>query len=314
MKIAFLGTPGIAATCLESLAKGSHEIVAVVTHPDKAMGRGMKFHPTPVKETALRLGIPVLECPDAKDPAFAAALRALELDLLVIVAFVVLPNAVLDSARLGAINLHGSLLPRWRGAAPVQRSVEAGEPVTGGTVFRLDSGVDTGGILLQERLEVGENETSGEVLMRLASQGGGWLLRAVDMLAADPGNPGIPQDKALATRAPKLFPEEGELDWTLPAGKLHDKIRAFHPAPGCWSRSEGLRLKVWRTRHLTESVTGEPGTVSRTASGKVAIACADGALELVEVQPEGKKRLEAAAWFNGLHADGAVRLGGPQHL
>ena len=299
MKIAFLGTPGIAATCLESLAKGSHEIIAVVTHPDKAMGRGMKFHPTPVKETALRLGIPVLECPDAKDPAFAAALRALELDLLVIVAFVVLPNAVLDSARLGAINLHGSLLPRWRGAAPVQRSVEAGEPVTGG-------------ILLQERLEVGEDETSGEVLMRLASQGGEWLLRAVDMLAENPDNPGIPQDKALATRAPKLFPEEGELDWTLPAGKLHDKIRAFHPAPGCWSRFEGLRLKVWRTRHLTESVTGEPGTISRTAGGKVAIACTDGALELVEVQPEGKKRLDAVAWFNGLHAEGAVRLGAPQ--
>lgn len=309
MRIAFLGTPAIAATCLEALAKGAHEIVTVVTHPDKAMGRGLKLHPTPVKETAQRLGLPVLECPDAKDPAFAQSLRALDLDLLVIVAFVVLPDAVLDAAHLGAINLHGSLLPRWRGAAPVQRSVEAGEKVTGGTVFRLDSGVDTGGILLQETIEVGEDETSGEVLARLAEHGGSWLLRAVDLLEADPRNPGTPQDKSLATRAPKLFPEEGELDWALPARRLHDKIRAFHPAPGCWTRLEGTRLKVWRTRVLTESVQGEPGTVSRTAAGKVAVACIDGSLELVEVQPEGKKRLDAAAWFNGLQAGTATRLG-----
>jgi len=251
----------------------------------------------------------VLEFPDAKDPAFAAALRALDLDLLVIVAFVVLPDAVLDAARLGAVNLHGSLLPRWRGAAPVQRSVEAGEPVTGGTVFRLDSGIDTGGILLQERIEVGENETSGEVLARLAEHGGEWLLRAVDLLAADPANPGTPQDKSLATRAPKLFPEEGALDWSLPARRLHDKIRAFHPAPGCWTLLEGVRLKVWRTLVLTESVKSPPGTAARTDRGTVAVACGEGALELVEVQPEGKKRLPGPDWFNGLHAGGTVRLG-----
>lgn len=309
MRLAFLGTPAIAATCLETLAQGPHEIVTVVTHPDKAMGRGLKLHPTPVKEMAQKLGLPVLECPDAKDPAFAQALRALDVDLLVIVAFVVLPNAVLDAAHLGAINLHGSLLPRWRGAAPVQRSVEAGEAVTGGTVFRLDSGVDTGGVLLRREIAVGEDETAGEVLARLAAEGGTWLLEAVALLEADPHLPGEPQDPARATRAPKLFPEQGELDWSLPARRLHDRIRAFHPAPGCWTLHAGTRLKVWRTRVLTESVTGAPGTVARTASGAVAVACGEGCLELVEVQPEGKKRLEGSAWLNGLHGQPEVRLG-----
>jgi methionyl-tRNA formyltransferase len=309
MKIAFLGTPGIAATCLEALSKGSHEIVTVVTHPDRPMGRGMKLHPTPVKEMAMRLGLPVLECPDAKDPRFAETLQVLDLDLLVVVAFVVLPDSVLRATRLGAINLHGSLLPRWRGAAPVQRSVEAGETVTGGTIFRLDTGIDTGGILLQETIAVGENDTSGEVLEKLAQAGGDWLLKALDLLQENPKNAGTPQDKALATRAPKLFPEEGELDWALPARRLHDKIRAFHPAPGCWTRIEGVRLKVWRTRNLTESVAGAPGAVVRDPAGRVCIACGEGALELVELQPEGKKRLPAADWFNGLHKASEVLLG-----
>ena len=309
MKIAFLGTPAIAATCLESLAQGSHTIVTVVTHPDKAQGRGLRLQPTPVKEAALRLGLPVLECPDAKDPVFAQALRELEIDLLVVVAFVVLPREVLATTRLGAVNLHGSLLPKWRGAAPVQRSVESGEPVTGATVFRLDAGVDTGGILLQEEITVEANETSGDVLSRLAILGGPLLGRAIDLLERDPANSGTPQDKSLATRAPKLFPEEGELDWSLPAQRLHDKIRAFHPAPGCWTLVDGARLKIWRTLSLTESVEFPAGTAIKLPGNRIVVACGKACLELVEVQPEGKKRISGQDWFNGLRKPEGVVLG-----
>jgi methionyl-tRNA formyltransferase len=300
MRVVFLGTPPVAATCLEGFAKGSHEIVLVGTHPDRIAGRGLKAVPTAVKEAASRLGLPVLEVPDVKDPSFAQTLRDLHTDLLVVVAFVVLPPEVLGATRLGAVNLHGSLLPRWRGAAPVQRAVEAGETVTGGTIFRLDNGVDTGGILLRKTIPVGPDETSGDVLAKLAEQGGAWLLEAVDHLQMHPEDAGFKQDPAKATRAPKLFPEEGQLDFTKTASVLHDKIRAFHPAPGCWCRPSGRLLKIWRTKMVMESVaTGE--AVRR--DGRVLAGCGEGALELVEVQPEGKKRQSGIDWFNGLRVD-----------
>ena len=290
----------MAATCLEAFAKGAHEIVLVGTHPDRIAGRGLKSIPTAVKEMANQLGLPVLEVPDVKDPSFAQTLRDLHADLLVVVAFVVLPSEVLGATRLGAVNLHGSLLPKWRGAAPVQRAVEAGEAITGGTIFRLDNGVDTGGIILQETIAIGPDDTSGEVLAKLADQGGAWLLKAVDHLQSHPEDAGIKQDPAKATRAPKLFPEEGQLDFTKTAQTLHDKIRAFHPAPGCWCRPGGKLLKVWRTKVATESVVcGE--AVRR--EGRVLMGCSDGALELIEVQPEGKKRQSGIDWFNGLHLD-----------
>ncbi len=310
MRIIFLGTPDVAASCLETVAAGQHEIVSVVTLPDKAQGRGMKLHPTPVKEMAQRLGLPTLECPDAKDPAFADTIRALEADLLVVVAFVILPHAVLAATRLGAVNLHGSLLPRWRGAAPVQRSVEAGEKITGASVFRLDTGVDTGGVLLQEKLAVGEDETSGEVLAHLGKIGGPLLLRAISLLEKAPQTVGTVQDPALATRAPKLFPEEGEIDWTQPAVRLHDKIRAFNPAPGAWSLLGGERFKIWRT-HVFEGdfEAAAPGEVRKCGKGRVAVATGAGALELIEVQPQGKKRLSGRDWFNGQHGAEPPRLG-----
>lgn len=309
MRVVFLGTPQIAATCLEEIHRsGLHEIVAVGTHPDRPQRRGLKLLPTAVKETASRLDLPVLEVPDAKDPVFAQALAALNADLLVVVAFVILPPAVLASTRLGAVNLHGSLLPRWRGAAPVQRSVEAGETVTGATVFRLDSGVDTGGIIATESVHVGSDETSGEVLERLAALGGGLLLRALAHMQSHPEDRGIPQDPALATKAPKLFPEEGQIDWNLPAKTIHDKIRAFNPAPGAWTRIDGKLLKIWKTRLVTESVQVDSGHAIRLPDGRVVAACGEGRLELVELQPEGRARQAGRDWYNGLRATGPVSL------
>ncbi|HNY29602.1 MAG TPA: methionyl-tRNA formyltransferase [Fibrobacteria bacterium] len=309
MKIVFLGTPAIAATCLEAIHQsGRHRILAVGTHPDRPQKRGLHLLPTAVKETALRLGLPVVEVPDAKDPAFAKALRSLDADLLVVVAFVILPPEVLASTRLGAVNLHGSLLPRWRGAAPVQRSVEAGETVTGATVFRLDSGVDTGGIVATQSVQVGPDETSGEVLGRMAALGGDLLLKALDHLESHPDDRGLAQDPALVCKAPKLFPEEGRIDWSLPARRIHDKIRAFNPAPGAWTRPDGKLLKIWKTHVLTDSVQAPAGQAVRIADGRVVAGCAEGALELVEVQPEGRARQAGRDWFNGLRSPGPVPL------
>lgn len=293
------------------------------------MGRGLKPHPTAVKEAALELGLPVREVPDVRDPAFEAWLRSLQADLLVLVAFVVLPDAILTTTRLGAINLHGSLLPRWRGAAPVQRSLEAGGDDVGYSIFRLDSGIDTGGILLRCKMDVGPNETSGEVLARMGELGGPDLAKAIEMLERDPVPSGERQDPAQATRAPKLTSEEGRLDWSLSARRLHDKIRAFHPNPGCWTEivnksGAPMRVKIWRTRTaplaeaLETSGTGagsapggsagfdkldrpEPGSVLALPDGRIGVACGDGLLELVEVQAEGKPRRSGADWFHGLH-------------
>lgn len=308
MRIVFLGTPPVAASCLKHLATTSHEIAAVCTHPDRVMGRGLKAHPTAVKEVALQLGLPVREIPDVRDPAFEEWLSSLQADLLVLVAFVVLPDAILATTRLGAINLHGSLLPRWRGAAPVQRSLEAGGDAVGWSIFRLDSGVDTGGILLQRAMQVGPDETSGEVLARMGEEGGPALAEAIAMLSQVPPPTGVKQDPAQATRAPKLTPEEGRLDWSLPARRIHDKIRAFHPAPGCWTElvddsGNAVRVKIWRTHSASPVVEAlaPPGTLRALPGGRVAVACGEGALELVEVQAEGKPRRSGRDWFNGLH-------------
>lgn len=307
MRIVFLGTPPVAALCLRHLAATSHEIVAVCTHPDRTMGRGLKTHPTAVKEAALELGLAVREVPDVRDPVFESWLRGLGVDLLVVVAFVILPDSILAASRLGAVNLHGSLLPRWRGAAPVQRAIEAGDAVTGLSVFRLDSGVDTGGVLLRRELAIGELETSGELLERIGRAGGPALEESLDLLGQEPPPTGDRQDPSQATRAPKLTPEEGRLDWTLPARRLHDKIRAFHPAPGCWTElslgdSEPSRLKIWRTRPMDLAETHPPGRILALPSGSVAVACGRDALELLEVQTEGKPRRAAQEWFNGLRS------------
>lgn len=311
MKLVFLGTPPVAALCLRHLAASGHEILAVCTHPDRTMGRGLKSHPTAVKEAATALGLPVREVPDVRDPEFESWLRSLDADLLVVVAFVILPDSILATTRLGAINLHGSLLPRWRGAAPVQRAIEAGDPITGLSVFRLDSGIDTGGVLLRRELAIGDLETSGELLERLGHVGGPALEDALALLGQDPPPKGDRQDPSLATRAPKLTPEEGRLDWSLPARRLHDKIRAFHPAPGCWTElvlegAEPTRLKIWRTRPMDIAESPNPGRIVALPSGAIAVGCGDNALELLEVQAEGKPRRAAAEWFNGMRARGPV--------
>ncbi len=243
-----------------------------------------------------------------KDAAFAGAMRALQADLAVVVAFKILPSDVLAAFRLGAINLHGSLLPRYRGAAPIQRAVMAGEAETGVTTFRLDAGVDTGSVLGQVRTRIGRDETAGDVAERLMLLGADLVVDTVRGLDSGTLVP-RPQDVTLATPAPKLFREEGRLDFAHPAAELHNRVRGFSPAPGAHTTlPDGSGLKVYRAR-VAEG-QGAPGTLL-DAGGRLVVACGGGtALELVEVQPEGRRRMDASAFLAGSRlAPGSV-LGG----
>jgi methionyl-tRNA formyltransferase len=297
MRLVFMGTPAFAVPTLERLCADGLRPVAVVTSPDAPGRRGQPPQPSAVKAAAGRLGLsPVLTPDSVQEAAFAEAMRALGADLAVVVAFKILPPEVLAAFRLGALNLHGSLLPRYRGAAPIQRAVMAGETETGVTTFRLDAGVDTGVILLQARTPIGADETAGDVAERLMHLGADLVRDTVQGLEAGTLTPRA-QDDALATRAPKLFRDEGRLDFAQPAQVLHNRVRGFSPAPGAHTTlPDGTGLKVYRTQ-LVEG-QGPPGTVLE-AGPRLVVACGDGALGLVEVQPEGRRRMDAAAFLAG---------------
>ena len=299
-----MGTPAFAVPTLDRLVAAGLAPVLVVTTPDAPGRRGQPDQPSAVKSAAMRHGLPVTMPLSPKEPSFADAVVAVGADLLVVVAYKILPLAVIQAARLGAVNLHGSLLPRYRGAAPIQRAVMAGEAETGVTTFRLDAGVDTGGLLLQARTAIGPDETAGEVAARLSHIGADLVVETVRGLAAGT-LAGSPQDASHATPAPKLFREEGVLDWARPARTLHDHARGFAPAPGAWALlPDGRTLKVHRTR-IADGVgeSGAPGEVLAVAPDLV-VATGAGALVLAEVQAEGRPRMDGGAF-----ARGALRVG-----
>ena len=303
MRLVFMGTPAFAVPSLERLAQSGLAPVAVVTSPDAPGRRGGPPTPPPVKAAAERLGVPAILQPESvKDPAFAEAVAALAPDVLVVVAFKILPAAVYTRARLGAFNLHGSLLPKYRGAAPIQRAVMAGETETGATTFLLQDRVDTGSVLLQARTPIGPDETAGDVHDRLMHLGADLVVETAKGLAAGTLTP-RPQDDAAASPAPKLFREEGRLDWARSAADVHDHARGFSPAPGAWTTlPDGTTLKVLRTRQAAGD--GPPGTVVE-AGARLVVAAREGAVELVEVQPEGRRRMDGRSFVAG----GGVRVG-----
>lgn len=293
-----MGTPVFAVPSLEALVQNDYAPVAVVTSPEMPERRGTGTVPTPVKAAALRLGIPtILEPASVKDPALAEAMAALEPDVIVVVAFKILPPAVFTTARRGAFNLHGSLLPRYRGAAPINRAVLSGDTETGVTTFFLKEKVDTGAIILQKRMSIGPDETAGEVHDRMMHRGAEAVIETLQRIEAGPVET-IPQDEALASAAPKLFREEGRIDWHLPARTVHNHIRGFSPIPCAWTLNPnaGTTLKLYRSR-LAEG-TGEPGTVLE-AGPRLVVACGEGAVEVLELQPEDRRRMEAAAFLRG---------------
>jgi methionyl-tRNA formyltransferase len=306
MHLVFMGTPEFAVPFLESL-HDRHEVSLVVTQPDKPKGRGMKLAAPPVKEKALALGLPVAQPVSLKTPEFHGLIEAQGADLLVVVAYRILPASLFPLARFGAVNVHGSLLPKYRGAAPIQWAVANGETETGVTVFQLDAEIDHGQILARAKTPIGPEETSADLFGRLKDLGRDTLLKALDDLEAGRARP-EPQDHTGSTPAPKLKKEDGKLDFALPAQVLHDRVRAFNPYPICYALPAGggrvLRVHATRIAEAPPLPAGEgasaPGTVRIGTDRFPYVATGRGWLQLREVQWEGKPKVAGPDFVNGL--------------
>lgn len=304
-RIVFMGTPDFAVPSLDALVGADLRPVAVVTVPDKPAGRGQRLQTSAVKRAAERHGLPVLQPESLRDPAFQGDLAALRPDVLAVVAFRILPPEVYETARLGAFNLHGSLLPAYRGAAPIQRALMDGVEETGVTTFFLQRTVDTGDVVLRRRIAVGPDDTAGDVHDRLAALGAEAVVETVRRIAAGEAY-AEPQDDTLASPAPKIFRDDARLDWSRSARDVHNHVRALSPYPGAWTEwapapgAEPETLKVLRTRlaEVDRQLAGRPGEVA-AADGRLVVACGEGAVEVLEVQREGKRRMAAADFLNG---------------
>ena len=296
MRIVFAGTPEFAAEHLKALLDSPHDVVAVYTQPDRPAGRGQKLMPSPVKQLAVLHDIPVLQPPTLRAAEAQAELAALAPDLMVVVAYgLILPQAVLDIPRLGCINSHASLLPRWRGAAPIQRAVQAGDAESGVTVMRMEAGLDTGPMLLKVSTPIDAQDTGGSLHDRLASLGPVAVLQAIAGLQ-DGSLSGEIQDDTLATYAHKLNKDEARLDWTRPAVELERLVRAFNPWPICHSTLEGAAIKVLGAELSTEQ--GQPGEILSASKDGLVVACGAQSLRLTRVQLPGGKALSFADVFN----------------
>jgi len=303
MKVAFAGTPGFAQTALARLHAARFEIVLVMTQPDRPAGRGLKLQASPVKQFALehhlRLVQPRSLRLDGKYPDDAAqardALLAAQPDVLIVAAYgLILPAWVLELPRLGCINIHASLLPRWRGAAPIHRAIEAGDTQTGITIMQMDTGLDTGAMLLVERLAIRPDDTTASLHDRLALLGGRLIVEALE-IAACGGLPSTPQPEAGVTYAHKIEKAEAAIDWRDDAVAIERRLRAFDPFPGTTATLNGETIKCWRADVIAES--GEPGRVLAVADAGITVACGSAALRLTELQRPGGKRLAAKAYL-----------------
>jgi len=297
MRLVFAGTPEFAVPALDALAAAGHAIPAVLTRPDRPAGRGLAASASPVKQAAQRGGLPVLQPVTLKDAAVQARLVELAPDAMVIVAYgLILPQAVLDVPRLGALNVHASLLPRWRGAAPIQRALLAGDRVTGVCIMRMDAGLDTGPVLLRNELPITPQDTAGTLHDKLASLGARLIVAALDGLASGALRP-TPQPTEGVTYAAKIEKHETRLDWSRSASEVERQVRAFNPAPGAGARMRGAELKLWRATVV--EARGAPGAVLAAGADGISVACGDGALRLEELQRAGGRRLPAAAFLRG---------------
>ena len=314
MRIIFAGTPEFAAIALQSLQQAGHTISLVLTQPDRPAGRGMQLQPSAVKQFALAHQIPVAQPVsqrlDGKHPAVAQEahelLAATPHDVMVVAAYgLILPLSVLQIPRLGCLNIHGSLLPRWRGAAPIHRAIEAGDAETGITIMQMDEGLDTGAMLLRESLTIAADDTTASLHDKLAAMGGRLIVEALARLEQG-ALPATPQPQEGISYAAKIAKEEAALDFSLPAATLDRRIRAFNPFPGALAHMGATAVKIWRARPVEGE--GQPGVILAANADGVTVACGEGALLLTELQKPGGKRLPAEQFLQGFALSAGQRF------
>ena len=309
LRIIFAGTPEFAAHALSALLVTAHQVVAVYTQPDRPAGRGQHLRASAVKTLALQHALPVLQPASLKSPEQHAQLRAYAADVLIVAAYgLLLPPAVLSIPRLGCLNIHASLLPRWRGAAPIQRAILAGDARTGITIMQMDEGLDTGDMLYKADCPITDDDTAEMLHDKLAVLGGAAIVQAVELLQKNALH-GARQDAARATYAAKLRKEEAQLDWTQAAAQLARAVRAYNPFPIAYTRWQAQTLRVWQAQALNERSSAAPGTVIAATKDGIDVAAGDGVLRILRIQLPGGKPISAAEFVNARDLRGA-RLGG----
>jgi methionyl-tRNA formyltransferase len=310
MRVGFAGTPAFAAAALEAILDAGLPIAVVLSQPDRPRDRGWRPKPGPVKSLAAARGIPVLQPPSLKAEAERARIIAIPLDVLVVAAYgLILPESILEWPACGCINIHASLLPRWRGAAPIQRALLAGDRETGVTLMRMDQGLDTGPIIARHAVPIAARETAGSLHDKLAAVGARAIVDALSALRRDGRLPAEAQPEEGATYAAKLEPAETVIDWGASADAIDHSVRAFDPAPGAQTTLAGAALKIWEASPLPGRF-GAPGVVARAEAAGIVVACGEGALNVTRLQRAGGKRMPAAAFLAGHALATGTRLGG----
>jgi methionyl-tRNA formyltransferase len=301
MKLVFMGTPELAIPTLEALVKSHHEVKLVVTQPDRPAGRHLKIKPTPVKVFALKENLPLRQPFSLKEPEFIEQLKGLRPEAIIVFAYgKLIPKWLLELPRYGCLNIHASLLPKYRGAAPIQRAIMNGERVTGLTIMKMDEGLDTGDIILQKKIEILETDTSGTLAQKMANEAPKLMLTALAGLEGRRLKP-QPQDHQRATLAPKIEKVEMQIDWCKPAFEIRNLIRALNPRPGAFTQINGKRLKIWSAEVVKEQAD-DPGTIIKIDKSKGPIvATAEQSLLLTEVQPENRAKMTGAELIRGYH-------------
>lgn len=309
MRLIFAGTPTFAAVILQDLLAHAHEVVSVLTQPDASAGRGLKSQHSPVKQVALDHGIALQQPATLKNDGVVAGLAALHPDVFVVVAYgLILPPPVLSIPRLGCLNVHASLLPRWRGAAPIQRAIMAGDAETGVCIMRMEAGLDTGPVYLCRNTPITAADTAGSLHDRLATLGAEALRAVLEQLERSRTEP-QPQPAEGVTYAAKIAKADGLIDWTLPAAEIERLLRGLDPAPGAFTNCRGQPLKLWRGAVSASGAAAPPGTVIAVTSEAVSIQCGTGVLSVSELQRPGGRRLQAAEFLRGFKLAAGDRLG-----
>jgi len=298
LKVIFAGTPEFSVSPLEALLNSDHEVIAVYTQPDRPAGRGRKLAIGPVKKTALDANIPVYQPKNFREEADLEALEALNADVMVVVAYgLILPQRILDAPKFGCLNIHASLLPRWRGAAPIQRAIQAGDAETGVTIMQMEAGLDTGPMLLVKKINIEETETGGQLHDRLAPLGSDALIQTLDLLVAGKLEP-IVQDDNDAVYAHKLEKSEAQINWTESAKQIDLTIRAFNPWPVAFTHIDSKTLRIWDAQVLDIDANSPPGTVEENSAEGIDVATGEGVLRITQLQPQGKRVMSVKDFLN----------------